>query len=95
MAIAKSYLALGETPQKQIAKAGFFETLAANWRSFARIPQIAFAALLLAGLALFIGFYNSAPTEIARNDSPAFQPPAENQTAPNPVSDDKRIPPPR
>src|SRR5215213_4635476 len=57
VAIAKSYLELGDAPQKQIAKAGFFETLAASWRSFARVPQIALAALLLAGLALFIGFY--------------------------------------
>jgi hypothetical protein len=91
VAIAKSYLELGETPQKQAAKAGFFETLAANWRSFARMPQIALTAFLLAGLALFIGFYNSAPTEVARNDSPAFEPPAKNQTAPNLVSDDKTI----
>ena len=89
VAIAKSYLELGETPQKQIAKAGFFETLAANWRSFARMPQIAFAAFLLAGLALFIGFYNSAPTEIVRNEPQASQLPDKNQIAPSPVSDDK------
>jgi hypothetical protein len=91
VAIAKSYLELGETPQKQIAEAGFFETLAANWRSFAKLPQIAFAALLLAGLALFIGFYNSAPVDVARNEPHASQLPDKNQIAPNPVSDDKTI----
>jgi hypothetical protein len=74
VAIAKSYLELpGETPRKQAAKAGFFEALAENWRGFIRIPQIAFALLLvLGGFALFVSFYNSAPpSDVARIGTPA------------------------
>jgi hypothetical protein len=92
VAIAQSYLQLGETPQTQTAKAGFFETLAANWREFVKAPQIAFAVALLGALALFIGFYNYAPVEIAKNDAPEFQQlPDKNQTAPNPVPDEKNV----
>lgn len=74
VAIARSYLELNEPfRQKQAAKAGFFETLAENWRGFIRIPQIAFALLLaLGGTALIVSFYNSAPpVEVAKNETPA------------------------
>ncbi|MDQ3802149.1 MAG: hypothetical protein M3384_22205 [Acidobacteriota bacterium] len=74
VAIAESYLELNRTPEKQAAKAGFFETLAESWRSFISIPQIAFALLLvLGGFALFFSFYNSAPpaVDVAKNETPA------------------------
>lgn len=92
VAIAKSYLALGETPQKQIAKAGFFETLAESWRSFVKIPQIAVAILLLGGLALFINFYNSEPIDIAQNEPPAFDGGDKNQIPQNHISSGETLP---
>jgi hypothetical protein len=73
VAIAKYYFELSRTVERQTAKAGFFETLAENWRGFIKIPQIAVAALLLAGTALFINFYNAEPVQIVKNDSPAFE----------------------
>ncbi|HEX8369856.1 MAG TPA: hypothetical protein VF604_15020 [Pyrinomonadaceae bacterium] len=90
VAIARLYLQLSETPPKQEAvKEGFFETLSANWRSFIKIPQIAFAAALLGGLAVFIGFYNSKPLDLAQNEPPKLQLPDQNQAASNSVSENK------
>ncbi|HLL99672.1 MAG TPA: hypothetical protein VK400_01345 [Pyrinomonadaceae bacterium] len=97
VAIAKSYFELSgerrrqQTPQKQAVKTGFFETLSENWRSFVKIPQIAFAAaaLLVGGLALYIGFYNierQQPINVARNETPEPGSADGNQNAINPVS---------
>lgn len=96
VAIAKSYFELSgerellQTSEKQAAKAGFFETLAESWRSFVKIPQIAFAAvaLLIGGLALYSVFYNFAPqqpADVARNETPETDRAAGNQNAVNPV----------
>ncbi|HEX8250126.1 MAG TPA: hypothetical protein VF599_18275 [Pyrinomonadaceae bacterium] len=90
VAIAESYLQLSQTPQKQVVEAGFFETLSANWRSFIKIPQIAFAVALLGGLAVFIGFYNSEPVDVAQNELPKFELPDKNQVASNSVAPDNK-----
>jgi hypothetical protein len=86
VAIAKSYFELNRTPQRQVADAGFFETLAAGWRSFIKAPQIAFAVFLLGGLALFISFYNFATPEVARNEPPKFELPGKNEAVTIPAA---------
>ena len=86
VAIAKSYFELSRTVERQTAEAGFFETLAENWRSFVKIPQIAAVALLLAGTALFISFYNSEPLQVVQNETPAFERAETNQPALNPAA---------
>jgi hypothetical protein len=85
VAIAKSYYELGQTSPKEFVRTGFFEGLAEALRNFMRVPQIAFAVLLLGSSALLIWFYNSQPGDLARNDAPGFDVANKNQTAPNAV----------
>lgn len=86
VAIAKSYFELGQAAQKEFVQPGFFEALAETLRNFTKVPQIAFAILLLGSSAWLIWFYNSAPVDVAQNQPAGFDRADENQSAPNPVS---------
>lgn len=92
VAIAKSFYELSQNPQKEFVRAGFFEGLAEALRNFMRVPQIAFAILLLGSSGFLIWFYNSPPVEVSRNDAPGFDVANKNQNAPNAVTGNDTTP---
>lgn len=94
VALAKSYVELGQkSPVVETAKAGFFETISENWRHLFKIPQIAFAIVLLVGsVFLLMRFADFAPVDVAQNEPPAFDSANKNQAAASPFSDSEMPP---
>jgi hypothetical protein len=72
--LAKTSIGVSTGKFVETKKKNIFERFSASVRSFASIPQIAFAVLFLACVGLFIGyfvkFYNNEPQQLARNSNP-------------------------
>ena len=85
IAIAQSYLELSRKARNESRRPSIWKTIAETLSSFKRIPQIAFAVLLIGAFVLLIRFYNSKPADIAQNEAPEFNVPKISQNAPSPV----------
>ena len=68
IAIAQSYLELSRQAQNESRRPNIWKTMAEALSSFKRIPQIAFAVLLIGAFVLLIRFYNSTPADIGGID---------------------------
>jgi hypothetical protein len=72
--LAKTSIEISTGKFVETKKKSIFERISESVRSFASIPQIAFAVLFLACVGLFVGyfagFYNNEPQQIALNNNP-------------------------
>jgi hypothetical protein len=75
--LAKSLIEISTEKFHEPKKKSFLESIFESVRSFASLPQIAVAALLLICFGLFIGYFIKSsinePTQIARNNEPEIE----------------------
>ena len=74
IAIAQSYLELSRKTLKEAPRPNIWIRITETLSGFIRIPQIAFAILLIGASVLLIRFYNSSSVDIAQNEPPKFDP---------------------